>query len=226
MKSPLFVGVLMAVGASIAACGPSGPEPGPAEMALVKQQIQVEMSAPINAMQKQLRRAARDDIYTAEMQVPSGDGAPLPLDWWLFQRGFIKLAGADRYMQGYFSLTPAGVAFVDGKAPWLAVDFQGAPTVTCAGSKSRGACQVAGTAILSPGPGAGSNGLKGAPLQTQAFTIGLEYGPNGWTVGDLSLGSGQEAYVAARDALFGSYETILSQRIAYAETVNKEAAKF
>lgn len=223
MRSLLPVAIL--AGAALTACESATPQPGAAEMALVKQRIAIEMAAPITAMQKQLRRAAKDDIYTSEMQIPSGDGPPLPLDWWLYQRGYVKLAGADQYLQGYFGLTPAGQAFLDGKAHWLTVSFPQAPSTTCAGSKVRGACTVLGTAILKPGPGAGADGLKGAPLPSQAFTVNLEYGPQGWTATELKLGSGKEPYVAALDALFGDYDTILEQRTAYAEAVNREARK-
>lgn len=209
----------------LTACEGAAPQPGAAEMALVQQRIAAEMAAPITAMQKQLRRAAKDDIYTSEMQVPSGNGPPLPLDWWLYQRGYVKLAGADQYMQGYFGLTPAGQLFVDGTAPWLAVSFPQTPSATCAGSKTRGACSVSGTAILKPGPGAGAEGLQGAPLPPQAFTVNLEYGPQGWTATEMKLGSGKEPYVAALDALFGDYDSILDRRTAYAEAVNKEAGK-
>jgi len=204
---------------SLAACDQQR-RPGPAEIALLKQQLDAEMNAPIQSLHEEVIRSIADKWIFPEELVVTGEGDPTPVDWWLYGKGFIRLAGVVQY-RGYFALTPKGAAFAKAPTPqWLAARFETPLQLNCAGEGSWANCQVSGVAAVTPTKASASL-LGGLRFPPQAFQANLVYGPAGWRVENLQATQGPELSEAMRTAIFGDPESIGKARYQWALDMNR-----
>ncbi len=207
---------------ALTACGKDAGDrqPGPAEIALVTQQLDSELNDPVQRLHKSLVRATSDKrIYPEELEV-SGEGDPTPVDWWAYDQGLIRLAGVADY-RGYFGLTPKGEAFEQAPAPaWLAARLQGPMQLNCSSGSAYTTCKASGIATVLPTKD-GAAFLQGRTLPQQAFTADLDYGASGWTVSELHATSGAEPAEAMRTAIFGDRDSVAKARYRFAIQMNK-----
>jgi hypothetical protein len=207
--------------AALGACTERPRTPGPAELALVTQQLDRQLNAPAASLQRNMKEADRDKrVYVEELTV-APDNVVIPVDWWVYRQGWIKLAGVDSYYRGYFSLTPPAEAFIAGPSPrWLVSRFKSPPQVSCTSGGSFTGCQVSGVAGVSQAPEAAGlfkfKGMPDAPLQAE-----LDYTPQGWQVAELKVG-GQPVGPAARIAMFGDWPEIYKARDRFALQADRD----
>lgn len=211
--------------ATLAACGASQPPTlGPAELAVVTQNMDASLNAPLKAVHQNLVRSNKDQHLYPQELIISGPEDTTHTDWWLYKAGFLKLAGFENY-QAYFTLTPEGEAFAVGTPPkWLATALQGQPKIACDGSSTAGVCKVSGIAVVSVTP-EGQKHLAETAIPPQPFEATVDYAPAGWSVSALSLGDGGVLRAKSHNAIFGDAKAAYQSRMAYAAKVNREAAK-
>ena len=208
---------------SLAGCGKDAgpPPPGPAELALLTQALDGELNSAATHLRRSLAKANADKrIFADELQIPAGHDT-IPVDWWIYRQGWLRLGGVDPTYGGYFVLTPKGEAFLAAPAQqWLASSFQGAPKVDCAGQKLSETCEVAAVAAVQPTAQA-ADMLKGLSFPPQALDAHLEQGPSGWRVADLGVkGDGEPADMAAA-VIFGDRASIDRARSVWGAEMNK-----
>lgn len=208
----------------LSACDGGGDvaQPGPAELALATQALDQQVNAPAEAMRRSLASANADKhIFPWELVLTDASGTT-PVDWWLYDHGFIRLGGVEGY-QGYFVLTPKGEALVKGGQPrWLVSSFQGQPQVTCAGSRMFTSCRVIASAKVSTAPDAADLVADASAVAPQDFQVVLQKGPDGWTAEEFSDSATPSPANAGRLALFGDAKAIAKARYRYAQEVNRK----
>ncbi len=209
---------------ALAACDGSseGAQPGPAELALATQSLDQQLNASGEAMRRVLASANADkQIFPWELQV-STDARPTPVDWWLYDHGFIRIGGVQG-VQGYFVLTSKGEAFVRAGPPhWLVSSFQGKPEVTCAGSQMFASCRVAAVARPAPAPDAKDLVSDPSALGPRSFQVVLQKNGDGWSAGEFADTGSPAPAKAGELALFGGPASIAKARARYAQEVNRQ----
>ncbi len=213
-------GLALAALASGWGCGSDpGPQPGAAEKALAFSAVDGALNSAGPGMQKLLASAGRDGmIYPEELRLPVPEGS-IPVDWWLYNHGNLRIAGVNQYM-AYFGLTPAGQAFVKAPAPaWLASSPQAAPEWSCSGPRTWVTCRMTATVVVRP-TAAGAAVLALPDVAAQAVDLDLEYRPQqGWRVS--ALRSEAALSKAGATAVFGDAAGINAARNRYAAVVNR-----
>ncbi len=205
-------------------CGEEkGVQPGPAELALVTEQLDQQLNASLVQLQRKLVEANRDKrIYVEELTL-SGKDETIPSDWWIYDNGLMKIGGVDTYHAGYFALTPKGEAFANGAPPhWLAASFQGKPQVVCASRQSWASCKVSAIATVQRAREAPDFFSLRSPIAQQTFAADLEFGPSGWQVSEFTPAPGQDPTQTALTAIFGDDARIAKARNAFAMKVNRQ----
>ena len=186
------------------------------------QQLDLQLNEPAQRLQRGLIEANADKRIYPEELVLSAEGGPVPVDWWIYKKGWVRLAGVDSYSRGYFGLTPAGEAFA--KAPparWLESSFQGQPKLTCAGNGGWVSCKVAASAsVRATKEGAALfDALAVAPV---SFEADLQYGPSGWSASDLHTTDKSDPPAAARIAMFGDRDSAYKAHYKWGEAMNRK----
>jgi hypothetical protein len=197
-------------------------KPAASDLALATGALDAQLNRSATLIRANLREADADKrIYAQELDIngPSGEA---PSDWWLYDKGFIKLAGVDSYHMGYFALTPRGQALVAGGDPrWLVSAFKGTPKVDCIGEGSVTTCTVTGTATVSLSP-AGAALFDPVSLPPQSFTVTLAYySATGWSVDKFEAAGGSNPSLAGQTALFGDRDAMFKAHYKWGEEVNK-----
>lgn len=206
---------------SLAACDSVGHKPGPAELALVTAQLDTELNDAPQRLQLSLVNADRDHRVHAPEIVVAGNGWTIPADWWVYRQGWLRFAGIDEYSYGYFTLTPAGRAFVDGPRPvWLKSSFKQPPQVDCAGGGSWTSCKVTGTAVVGETP-EGQKLLGPASLPEFALQAELDFGPEGWDVKQFQIASGGQPTELSRTTMLGDRDHIYKAHWKFAVEANR-----
>ena len=206
----------------LAGCGERAAErrPGPAELALITQQLDAELNGAAKIAHHNLVHANLDKRIFADELNLAGNSESVPVDWWNYRRGFLKLAGADGYL-AYFKLTPKGEAFAAAAPPrYLTSSFQAPPRLTCAGERNWVSCKVAAVAAITS-TAQGADGLEGPPAPALPIEADLSYGPQGWTATELHTTSGPPAFVVGRTALLGDSVAAGKARYQFAVQMNK-----
>ena len=210
--------------AALAACDGSsgGAQPTPAELALATGALDQQLNASGEAMRRVLASADADKrIFPWELAI-SGEGRPTPVDWWLYDRGFIRVGGVQG-LQGYFVLTPKGEALLKAGNPrWLVSSFQGPPQVTCAGSQMFASCRVLATASVAAAAQAKDLVADGAAVSPRNFEVVLQKNADGWSAGEFSDRGSPPPAEAGRLALFGDATAVSKARYRYALEVNRQ----
>ena len=208
--------------ASLAACdGSTKRQPGPAELALVTQQLDLQLNEPAQRLHSSLVAADSDKRIYPEELVLSADGGPVPVDWWIYQKGWIRLAGVDSYSRGYFGLTPEGEAFAKTESPrWLESSFQGQPKLTCAGNGGWLSCKVAATASVHATK-EGATLFDAVSVAPVSFEADLQYGPSGWSASDLQATDKSDPAATARTAMFGDRDSAYKAHYKWGEAMNR-----
>jgi len=219
MRAKFGTLVVVAAAAIVASCGgEETPNPTMAEIDLVAQAATAQLNATAQGIHKSLKSANSDAmIYTEELKVP-GAGASTPVDWWIYDQGYLKLGGVNQFV-AYFKPTPAGESFLAAPPPrWLKASFAGGPELTCSGQRSFAVCKVIGTVAVKPTP-EGAAFLRPVAIPNQAIDADLTLSPQGWHVTEMR---GGEALVeAGKTALLGSDKEINANRNVYAGKVNR-----
>ncbi len=214
--------LVLIAGASLAACDDNaGPKPGPAELALVTHELDGVLNLPARQLQDNLKRAAADHRIYAEEMVITGPPGTTPVDWWVYRKGLLRVAGVDTYYRGYFDLTPKGEAFVNGAQPrWLASTFQGQPQLVCAGEGGFTSCRVTAVATVKLTP-EGAALFDSASIAPQRFTAALASGPSGWSASELQITGDADPWLTVRTALFGDHDAIDKAHYDWAVRMNR-----
>ena len=225
MKSHLQAGasaLALTLVVLLAACSDNtGPQPGPVQLALVTRQLDDVLNLPARQLRDNLKRAAADHRIYAEEMVITGPPGTTPVDWWIYRKGFLRVAGVDTYYRGYFDLTPKGEAFVNGPAPqWLASTFQGQPQVVCAGEGGFTSCRVTASATIKL-TADGAALFDSASIAPQSFTAALHNGPSGWSADELEVTGGTDTWLSVRTALFGDHDAIDKAHFGWAVRMNR-----
>ena len=225
MKSMTRAGLAIAMAATIAGMAGCGQEagkrtPGSVEMGLVTLQVVAELNAPGESLHESLVRSNSDKRIYPEELVVTGEGSPTPVDWWVYDKGLIRLAGVADF-RGYFALTPKGEAFAKGPAPhWLTATLKPGPQVACGGGDAWTSCKVTAVATVQPSKD-GAEVLAGRTFADLPFTANLTYSSAGWRVSDLQVTSGPAAAEAARTWVFGDPASIDKARYKFALDMNR-----
>ncbi len=210
--------------AALAACDGSsgGTQPTPAELALATGALDQQLNASGEAMRRVLASADADKrIFPWELAI-SGEARPTPVDWWLYDRGFIRVGGVQG-LQGYFVLTPKGEALLKAGSPrWLVSSFQGPPQVTCAGSPMFASCRVLATASVAAAAQAKDLVADGPAVSPRNFEVVLQKNADGWSAGEFSDRGSPPPAEAGRLALFGDATAVAKARYRYALEVNRQ----
>ncbi len=227
MRQPAgpLIGMFAALAcAGLGACDGSsgGAQPTPAELALATGALDQQLNVSGEAMRRVLASADADKrIFPWELAI-AGDQRPTPVDWWLYDRGFIRVGGVQG-LQGYFVLTRKGEALVRGGAPhWLVSSFQGQPQVTCAGSQMFANCRVIASAKVAAATDAKDLVPEGAVVAPRNFEVVLQKNADGWSAGEFADSGSPPPADAGRLALFGDATTVAKARYRYALEVNRQ----
>jgi len=176
--------------------------------------ISGDLNAPLAEVQAMLANAAGDrNIEPDELMLSTPEGS-IPLDWWIWNHGFVRLASDPDYGP-YLALSEKGDRFLKmDTATWLTPSLVGAPNMQCqaAGSATSAAC----SAVVTYATTVGQNADLGRITVPQA-SADLEaiFAPGrGWSVSRLSA-EGDTPAVLVRTALFGSSESREASRAQY-----------
>lgn len=182
--------------------------------------IAADLNSPLQDLQNLLVSAAADGrISSAELWM-QGSGGPIPTDWWLWNKGYLRLVDDPLYGP-YFTLSEKGERFAGGTAPaWLVPTASGAPRMDCraAGSLTSASCTALITYTTAPTASADlaqvSFPAATANLEA-AFTTG-----EGWSVSQLSV-DGDAPRDTSRFVIFGDAASAAEPRQRFAESVRQ-----
>ncbi|HYD28623.1 energy transducer TonB [Brevundimonas sp.] len=204
--------------AGVEAAGDEAPalDAGAAQAALAM--IAQDLNAPLAEVQALLASAAEDgDIRAHELTLYTPEGS-LPLDWWVWNKGLVRLAEEPGYGP-YIGLSEKGSRFLGlDAAAWLKPSLVGSPRMECrsAGSATSAACsaEVAYATAVGPGIDLGAIDLPQANAHLEAvFAPG-----QGWSVSRLST-DGPTPSAMVRAALFGTADDRTAARAQYSTSL-------
>ncbi len=208
----------------LAACDGSsgGGQPGPAELAVATQALDQQLNRSADAMRNVLASANADKrIFPWELVISDASGS-VPVDWWLYDHGFIRVGGVAGY-QGYFVPTAKGEGLLKGGSPrWLVSSFKGKPDAVCAGSQMFMSCRVTASATVTAAADAKDLVSDPAQIPDQSFQVVLQKGTDGWSSSDFAPSSSPAPADVGRRTLFGDDKTIAKARYRYALEVNRQ----
>lgn len=186
---------------------------GAAEAALAM--IRQDLNAPLAEVQALLAGAAEDgDIRAHELTLYTDEGS-VPLDWWVWNKGLVRLAVEPGYGP-YIGLSEKGTRFLGlDTAAWLKPTVVGSPRMQCrsAGSATSAACsaEVVYTTAVGEDAGIAAISLPQANARLEAVFMPGQ----GWSINRLST-DGPTPSAMVRTALFGTVDERAAARELYA----------
>lgn len=185
---------------------------GAAEAALAM--IKQDLNVPLTEVQTLLAAAAEDgDVRAQEITLYTDEGA-VPLDWWVWSKGLVRLAVEPGYGP-YIGLSEKGTRFLSFDAvAWLAPALVGSPRMQCrsAGSATSAACSAEVTYTTSVGEGVDMPTIN-LP-QANAHLEAVFMPGKGWSINRLST-DGATPSAMVRTALFGTVDERAAAREQY-----------
>ena len=203
-----------------------GPEQAAA--AALAQAVAALMNGPVGELHAVLGRAAADGaIYSEELGV-SGAQDTTPVDWWLWNKGFIEAGGSDSFGRAWFQLTPRGRAWVDAPTPvWISALPKAPPALDCGASTSitEARCTIQGnfgTALTT----SGKSVIAGVELQDVAAKAVAQYSPStGWTIASVQFPNSDDGAELVRNEVFGTPESVAEPRERWVEAAAQAFAR-
>lgn len=177
-----------------------------------------DLNAPLAELHAVLTRAAQDGRIDPDELTIQGVSGPIPIDWWLWNKGYLRLS-EDEYYGPYLVLSDKGGRFVGGPQPvWLSAKSEGAPNMECqsAGGLTRAVCtaSVAYSVGLTPG-----GDLARVAVPASSANLEAAFSPSeGWSVSQLSV-DGEAPRDVARTAIFGTPEMAVEPRRLFFEAI-------
>lgn len=177
-----------------------------------------DLNAPLVELHAVLTRAAQDGRIDPDELTLQGVSGPIPIDWWLWNKGYLRLS-EDEYYGPYLALSDKGGRFVGGPPPvWLTAKSEGAPKMECqsAGGLTRAVCtaNVAYSVDLTSG-----GDLARVVVPASSANLEAAFSPSeGWSVSQLSV-DGEAPRDVARTAIFGTPEMAAELRRQFFEAI-------
>lgn len=182
--------------------------------------VEDELNGPVTSVMALLRNASDSHrVNWSELNV-GFDGRQIPVNWWLYRKGYVELSGSNQVGGGAYVLSRKTTELLtQPDADWFEVE-PGEPTrVDCTGPTARaaGGCEVdmPFVAKLTPA-GQASGAAKPAGFAVQAVVVLNENSE--WQVASMTLTGTQSVHNIALDAILGPEDS----RPAALDAANKE----
>ena len=200
----------------------SAARPDQAVIRPILDQVDLELNKPFVDLHNQVVASNTNGAVYDDQLVVHGETETVPVDWWLWNKGYLEIGGVDSANRAFFRLSRKGAAFAAGLAPlWLKADAANPPVVQCGASESitKATCNVTLSIAVHLTPTGGSE-LRGVVMPVETIQTVATYDPTtGWSIGDLKGGGELSLQESVRTTVFGSAQSIVEPRKKWVDTV-------
>lgn len=206
MKSLMVAGLVCL---AVVGCAPKGPDKVDEEaLDAIVAAVQDQLNEPPASIYAVLREAAQAPQVGWDRLVIDAEGRPEPINWWLLNRGYLDLSGAQFAARPVFTLTKsARDLLAEPDQPWFEAVASGEPVVDCAtaAAVAVNGCEVSVevTPTLTP---VGKSVIGDAKLLPLSVTAAVALGLEDWEVFDLTA-AGSSPRQIALVAILGPEQT-------------------